>query len=151
MPPLNTLPICCNNDNRGVAVGAGKVFVARLDATLVALDQTTGKQVWKTTVDLPSNGAAMTLAPQFADNKVIVGVSGAEYGVRGHVDAYNPDNGKLLWRFYTTEPTTWSGNSYLVGGATVWGTPSYDPELHMLYFSTGNAYPWPPMAAIARD
>jgi len=143
MPPLNTLPICCNNDNRGVAVGDGKVFVARLDATLVALDQKTGKQVWKTTVDLPSNGAAMTLAPQFADDKVIVGVSGAEFGVRGHVDAYAPDTGKLLWRFFTTEPTTWSGNSYLVGGATAWGTPSYDPELHMLYFSTGNAYPWP--------
>jgi alcohol dehydrogenase (cytochrome c) len=149
MPPLNTLPICCNNDNRGVAVGDGKVFVARLDATLVALDQTTGKQVWKTTVDLPSNGAAMTLAPQFADDKVIVGVSGAEYGVRGHVDAYDPNDGKLLWRFYTTEPTTWSGNSYLVGGATVWGTPSYDPDLHMLYFSTGNAYPWPDASARA--
>jgi quinohemoprotein ethanol dehydrogenase len=143
MPKLSTLPICCNNDNRGVAVGDGKVFDARLDATLVALDQKTGKVVWKTTVDLPSNGASMTIAPQFADNKVIVGVSGAEYGVRGHVDAYDPDTGKLLWRFWTTEPTTWSGDTYLHGGASVWGNPSYDPDLHMLYFTTGNAYPWP--------
>jgi glucose dehydrogenase len=63
MPALSTLPICCNNDNRGVAVGAGKVFNARLDATLVALDQETGNVVWKTTVDLPSNGASMTIAP----------------------------------------------------------------------------------------
>ena len=143
MPKLSTLPICCNNDNRGVAVGDGKVFVARLDATLVALNANSGKVLWKTTVDLPGNGASMTIAPQFADNKVIVGVSGAEYGVRGHVDAYNPGNGKLLWRFWTTEPTTWSGDSYLRGGASVWTNPSYDPDLKTLYFPTGNAYPWP--------
>jgi PQQ-dependent dehydrogenase (methanol/ethanol family) len=143
MPAPSTLPICCNNDNRGVALGDGLVFDARLDAKLVALDAKTGSVVWKTTVDLPSNGAAMTLAPQFADGKVIVGVSGAEFGVRGHVDAYDPHTGALVWRFWTTEPTTWEGDSYLVGGASVWGTPSFDPELHMLYFATGNAYPWP--------
>lgn len=143
MPPLANLPICCNNDNRGVAVGDGKVFVARLDATLIALDQGSGKVLWKSKVDSPANGASMTIAPQFADNKVIVGVSGAEFAVRGHVDAYNPNTGALLWRFWTTEPTTWAGNSYLTGGASVWGNPSYDPELHTLYFSTGNAFPWP--------
>jgi PQQ-dependent dehydrogenase (methanol/ethanol family) len=143
LPKLSTLPICCNNDNRGVAIGHGKIFDARLDATLVALDAKTGKVVWKSIVDLSSNGAAITLAPQFADGKVIVGVSGAEFGARGHVDAYDPDTGKLLWRFWTTEPTSWAGDSYLHGGATVWGTPSYDPNLHLLYFTTGNAYPWP--------
>jgi quinohemoprotein ethanol dehydrogenase len=143
MPSPSTLPICCNNDNRGVALADGKIFVARLDAQLVALNAATGKVVWQTVVDLPSNGAAMTIAPQIADNKVIVGVSGAEFGVRGHVDAYDPHTGALIWRFWTTEPTTWAGNSYLVGGASVWGTPSYDPDLHMLYFATGNAYPWP--------
>jgi len=141
MPALSTLPICCNNDNRGVAMGNGLIFVARLDATLVALNAATGKVVWKTVVDLSSNGAAMTIAPQFADNKVIVGVSGGEFAVRGHVDAYNPETGKLIWRFYTTEPSSWAGNSYLTGGASVWGNPSYDPELHTLYFTTGNAYP----------
>lgn len=141
MPLLSTLPICCNNDNRGVAMGDGLIFVARLDATLVALDAGTGKVVWKTVVDLSSKGAAMTIAPQFADNKVIVGVSGGEFAVRGHVDAYDPLTGKLIWRFYTTEPTSWQGNSYLTGGAAVWDNPSYDPELHTLYFATGNAYP----------
>jgi alcohol dehydrogenase (cytochrome c) len=139
----STLPICCNNDNRGVAYGDGKIFVARLDANLIALNAANGKVMWKTTVDLPSNGATMTIAPQFADNKVIVGVSGAEFGVRGHVDAYAPGTGKLLWRFWTTEPSTWGGDTYLHGGASVWGNPSYDPELHTLYFTTGNAYPWP--------
>ena len=143
MPSPSTLPICCNNDNRGVALADGKIFVARLDANLVALDAKTGTLVWKTAVDLPSNGAAMTIAPQIADGKVIVGVSGAEFGVRGHVDAYDPKTGAMVWRFWTTEPTTWAGNSYLVGGASFWGTPTYDPDLHMLYFATGNAYPWP--------
>ncbi len=99
MPLLSTLPICCNNDNRGVAMGDGLIFVARLDATLIALDAATGKVVWKTVVDLSSKGAAMTIAPQFADNKVIVGVSGGEFAVRGHVDAYDPKTGKLIWRF----------------------------------------------------
>jgi alcohol dehydrogenase (cytochrome c) len=85
----------------------------------------------------------MTIAPQIVDNTVVVGVSGAEFAVRGHVDAYDQNTGKLVWRFYTTEPFTWAGTSYLTGGASVWGTPSYDPQLHMLYFATGNAFPWP--------
>jgi len=143
MPAPSTLPICCNNDNRGVALADGKIFVARLDANLVALDAKTGKVVWKTTVDLPSMGASMTIAPQIVDDTVVVGVSGAEFGVRGHVDAYDQSTGKLVWRFWTTEPKSWEGTSYLVGGASVWGTPTYDPDLHMLYFATGNAYPWP--------
>ena len=143
MPAPSTLPICCNNDNRGVAYNAGKIFVARLDANLVALNAATGKVMWKTAVDLSSNGAAMTIAPQIVGNTVVVGVSGAEFAVRGHVDAYDQNSGALVWRFWTTEPTTWDGTSYLTGGASVWGTPSYDPQLHMLYFATGNAFPWP--------
>jgi len=147
MPKLSTLPICCDNDNRGVAYGEGLLFNARLDATLVALDAKTGTVVWKTVVDLPSNGASMTLAPQFvrASNgtipEVIVGVSGGDEGVRGHLDAYNPATGKLLWRFWNTEPATWAGDSYLHGGASVWGTPTFDPTLNMVYFSTSNAFP----------
>jgi quinohemoprotein ethanol dehydrogenase len=145
MPKISTLPVCCNNDNRGVAYGGGLVFDARLDAVLVALDAKTGKEVWQTRVDSPSDGATMTLAPQYigaSEGKVpevIVGVSGADEGVRGHLDAYNPTTGKLLWRFYTTEPHSWAGNSYLHGGASVWGTPTFDPTLNMVYFSTGNA------------
>jgi quinohemoprotein ethanol dehydrogenase len=149
MPKPSTLPICCNNDNRGVAVGMGLVFDARLDANLVALNAKTGAVVWKTVVDLSSNGAAMTLAPQYIGAsagtipEVLVGVAGGEYGVRGHLDAYNPATGKLLWRFYTTNPATWGGTSWQHGGASIWGTPTYDPTLNMVYFSTGNAFPWP--------
>jgi quinohemoprotein ethanol dehydrogenase len=147
MPKISTLPVCCNNDNRGVAYGDGMVFDARLDAVLVALNAKTGAAVWQTRVDLPSAGATMTLAPQYigaSEGKVpevIVGVSGADEGVRGHLDAYNPTTGKLLWRFYTTEPSSWAGNSYLKGGASIWGTPTFDPTLNMVYFSTGNAFP----------
>jgi len=139
MPALNTLPICCSNNNRGVALGQGLIFVARLDATLIALDAKTGKLVWKTTVDDWTKGYSMTIAPQFADGKVIVGVSGGEFQARGHVDAFDARTGEPVWRFYTTEPKTWAGNSYLTGGAPVWGNPSYDPELKTVYFATGNA------------
>ena len=88
----------------------------------------------------------MTLAPLYigasngAQPEVIVGVTGGEFAVRGHLDAYNPATGKLLWRFWTTDPATYAGNSCLHGGASVWGTPTFDPVLNMVYFSTGNAY-----------
>src|ERR1700690_883874 len=107
MPKISTLPVCCNNDNRGVASGMGMIFDARLDANLVALNAKTGAVVWKTVVDLSSNGASMTLAPQYIGAsrvtipEVLVGVSGGAYGVRGHLDAYSPSTGKLLWRFWT--------------------------------------------------
>ena len=145
MPKISTLPVCCNNDNRGVAYGEGLIFDARLDAVLVALNAKTGAVVWKTIVDSPAAGATMTLAPQFIGAsegtvpEVIVGVSGADEGVRGHLDAYNPATGKLLWRFWTTDPATWAGTSWQHGGASVWGTPTFDPTLNMVYFSTGNA------------
>jgi quinohemoprotein ethanol dehydrogenase len=149
MAKPSTLPICCNNDNRGVAYGQGLLFNARLDAKLVALNAKTGAVVWTTVVDTASNGAAMTLAPQFVgaslgtQTEVLVGVAGGEFAVRGHLDAYAPATGKLLWRFYTTNPATWAGTSWQHGGASIWGTPTFDPTLNMVYFSTGNAYPWP--------
>lgn len=132
MPPLSQLSICCNYDNRGVAVGQGLVFEARLDATLVALDANTGAQVWKAVVDNWQ---------KFINGMVIVGTSGGEYLTRGHVDAYNAKTGAHIWRFYTTEPTTWAGNSYLQGGAPVWHNPTYDPSLGLLYVAAGNAGP----------
>src|ERR1700689_1265064 len=146
MPKISTLPVCCNNDNRGVAYGEGLVFDARLDAVLVALDAKSGKEVWQTRVDLSSNGAGMTLAPQYLTTssgvaEVIVGVTGGEFAVRGHLDAYAPATGKLLWRFWTTNPGTYAGTSWKTGGASVWGTPTFDPTLNMVYFSTGNAAP----------
>ena len=149
MPKISTLPVCCNNDNRGVAYGMGMVFDARLDGNLVALNAKTGAVVWKTSVDTASNGAGMTLAPQYVGAsagtvpEVLVGVTGGEFAVRGHLDAYNPATGKLLWRFWTTDPATWAGTSWQHGGASIWGTPTFDPTLNMVYFSTGNAYPWP--------
>jgi len=149
MPKISTLPVCCNNDNRGVAYGMGLVFDARLDGKLVALNAKTGAVVWSTVVDTASNGAGMTLAPQFVGAsmgtipEVLVGVTGGEFAVRGHLDAYSPSTGKLLWRFWTTDPATWAGTSWQHGGASIWGTPTFDPTLNMVYFSTGNAYPWP--------
>jgi quinohemoprotein ethanol dehydrogenase len=149
MPKISTLPVCCNNDNRGVAVGMGMVFDARLDGKLVALNEKTGAVVWSTVVDTAANGAGMTLAPLYIPLKitdgcncaaeVIVGVTGGEFAVRGHLDAYNPATGKLLWRFWTTNPATYAGTSWQHGGASVWGTPTFDPTLNMVYFSTGNA------------
>jgi quinohemoprotein ethanol dehydrogenase len=147
MPKISTLPVCCNNDNRGVGYGAGLVFDARLDGKLVALNAKTGAVVWSTVVDTAANGAGMTLAPQYISAsagtvpEVIVGVTGGEFAVRGHVDAYNPTNGKFLWRFWTTNPGTYAGTSWKTGGASVWGTPTFDPTLNMVYFSTGNAAP----------
>jgi quinohemoprotein ethanol dehydrogenase len=145
LPAPSTLPVCCNNDNRGVAVGGGMVFDARLDAKLVALNANSGALVWSTVVDSPANGATMTLAPLYISAsagtvpEVIVGVSGADEGARGHLDAYNPATGKLLWRFWTTDPATWAGDSWRHGGASIWGTPTFDATLNMVYFSTGNA------------
>jgi quinohemoprotein ethanol dehydrogenase len=146
MPALSTLDPQ-NVANRGVAYGQGLIFDARLDAKLVALNAKTGAVVWEQTVDLPSNHATMTLAPQFirasegAVPEVLVGISCESGGVRGHLDAYDPATGKLLWRFWTTEPHSWEGDSYLNGGAPVWMTPTYDPVLNMVYFSTGDPYP----------
>src|SRR6202035_1714394 len=96
----------------------------------------------------------MTLAPQFIRAsegtvpEVIVGLTTNGLVGRGHVDAYNPATGKLQWRFWTTEPHSWAGDSYLHGGASIWGTPTYDPTLNMVYFSTGNA--WPDLAGGGR-
>jgi quinohemoprotein ethanol dehydrogenase len=149
MPKISTLPVCCNNDNRGVAYGNGMVFDARLDGKLVALNAKTGAVVWSTVVDTAADGAGMTLAPQYinASNgtvpEVLVGVTGGEFGVRGHLDAYSPTTGKLLWKFWTTDPATYAGTSWQHGGASIWGTPTFDPTLNMVYFSTGNAFPWP--------
>jgi quinohemoprotein ethanol dehydrogenase len=145
MPKISTLPVCCNNDNRGVAYGMGLIFNARLDGNLVALNAKTGAVVWKTQVDTAANGAGMTLAPQYIGAsmgtvpEVIVGVTGGEFAVRGHLDAYSPSTGKMLWRFWTTDPATYAGTSWQHGGAPVWGTPTFDPVLNMVYFTTGNA------------
>jgi glucose dehydrogenase len=116
----------------------------RRDATLAALNPKTGAVVWKTLVDADAavDGAGITIAPQYivagggTVPEVLVSVSTGDFGVRGHVDAYNPATGKLLWRFYTQESASWDG-AQLVGGS-VWQTPTFDATLNMVYFGTGN-------------
>lgn len=133
--------VCCGWLSRGVAIGEGKVFLGRLDGKLVALDQKTGAEVWTTTVERWQNGYSITAAPLYVDGMVITGVSGGEFGIRGRLTAYDASTGKLKWRFWTTEPGSWGGDAYKTGGAPVWQTPSVDPELGLIYFTTGNANP----------
>ena len=122
--------------------------MATIDAQLVAIDAVTGDPIWKTAVGEPSQGYAMTLAPLVVKDKVIVGVAGGEYGVRGYIAAYDAATGDEVWRFYTIpgpgEPghDTWGeGDSWMHGGAPVWLTGSYDPELNQTYWGIGNPGP----------
>jgi quinohemoprotein ethanol dehydrogenase len=147
MPPLSELAICCGQTNRGVAVGNGKVFVGQLDATLIALDAATGRVAWKITVDRWQDRWTETMAPLFMNGKVIIGASGGEYQRRGHVRAYDAETGRMVWEFYTVPGPgefgneTWAGDSWRTGGGTVWTTPSADPQLGLIYVTTGNAAP----------
>jgi alcohol dehydrogenase (cytochrome c) len=146
---LAKFTICCGWLSRGVGLGDGKVFVGQLDGTLVALDQTTGEKVWQTTVDDWRLGYSLTSAPLYYDGMVITGVAGGENGIRGHVSAYDAKTGEQVWRFYTIPGPgelgheTWpqDNDAWMYGGAPVWQTPSVDPELGLIYFSTGNPGP----------
>lgn len=147
LPPLSELAICCGQVNRGAAYGNGRVFVYLLDATLVALNANTGRELWKTEVDDWREARTGTMAPLFVEGKVIVGVSGGEFQTRGHLSAYDGATGEIIWRFNTVPGEgefgndTWEGDSWKTGGATVWTTPVADPELDLLYITTGNAAP----------
>jgi quinohemoprotein ethanol dehydrogenase len=142
--------ICCGWDSRGVAIGDGMVYVSQLNGDQVALNQETGKVVWNTEVVKPGSGFSITSAPLFYNGKVYVGGSGGEYGVRGRLTALDAKTGKFLWHFWTTPGpgetghNTWpqTGEAWKHGGASIWNTPSVDPKLNMLYFSTSNASPW---------
>jgi quinohemoprotein ethanol dehydrogenase len=141
--------VCCGWLSRGVALGEGKVYLGQLDGSLVALDQRTGKLVWQTQVGRWQEGYTITAAPLYYDGMVITGVSGGEFSIRGRVQAYDAETGKEVWRFYTvpgpgeTGHDTWpqTGDAWEHGGAPMWQTPAVDPELGLLYFSTGNASP----------
>ncbi|MDX1562237.1 MAG: PQQ-binding-like beta-propeller repeat protein [Gammaproteobacteria bacterium] len=145
----NVTTICCGWTNRGVALGDGKVFIGQLDGKLVALDQRTGMVVWSIQAERWQEGFSITSAPLYYDDMVITGFSGAEYGVRGRVKAYDADDGELIWTFYTIPGPgevghdTWPADNevWMHGGATVWQTPAVDPDLGLLYFSTGNPGP----------
>ncbi len=133
--------------NRGLAALGDKLFMATLDGRVIALDHKTGHVVWNTKTEGSHPAISHTVAPLVVKNKVIVGTSGGEYGVRGFIDAYDADTGKLAWRFYTVpgpgEPgnETWAGDSWKSGGAPNWLTGSYDPQLNLLYWTTGNPSP----------
>ena len=143
--------VCCGVSNKGVAIFEGKVFRTTLDAHVVALDQKTGKEVWKQKVAEWKEGYSLTVAPLVANGVVITGCSGAEFGARCFLDGWDPHTGKKLWRRYTTAGPgekgheTWEPReAYLRGGASTWITGSYDPELDLVYWGTGNAGPWTP-------
>ncbi len=145
----NLTSVCCGWTNRGVALGDGKVFVGQLDGKLVALDRLTGKIIWATQAERWQDNFSITAAPLFLDGKVIVGFAGADRGTRGRVKAYDARNGRLLWTFYTIpgpgEPghDSWpqDNDAWKYGGGSIWQTPAADPELGLVYFSTGNAGP----------
>jgi quinohemoprotein ethanol dehydrogenase len=149
--------LCCDVVNRGLAAWGRRLYFGTVDGRLIALDRGTGKVVWsKLTVD-SSKAYAITGAPRVIDGRVIIGNAGAEMGVRGYVAAYDANDGRELWRFYTvpdrpgtnTAPhlrraeETWSGEWWaLGGGGTVWDSMAYDPRLDLLYIGVGNGSPW---------
>lgn len=142
---------CCGSVNRGLAILGDTLFLATLDAHLVALDAKNGRPLWKTQVANASAGYAMTLAPLVIKDKVIVGVAGGEFGIRGFVAAYDARTGREAWRFNIIpgpgEPghETWQGDSWEHGGASIWVTGSYDPDLNLTYWGSGNPGPdWNP-------
>lgn len=145
LPP--NLPVCCGPVNRGVAVSGDLVYVATLDAQLVALDVHTGERRWRTRVADPAQGYTMTVAPLAFGGKVIVGVSGGEYGIRGFLSAYDAVTGVEQWRFATIPGPgeagheTWLNDAWRTGGGPTWVTGSYDADLDLLYWGVGNPAP----------
>ena len=165
----DTIPVmCCDTVNRGLAYADGKIFLHQADTTLVALDAKTGKEVWKTVDNDPKKGATGTDAPLVVKDKVLIGISGGEFGVRGYLAAYNISDGKLAWRAYSMGPdadtlldpakttflgkpvgkdsgtATWQGDQWKIGGGTTWGWYSYDPQLNLIYYGSGNPSTWNP-------
>jgi len=145
--PASVLNLGFPRVNRGVAYADGRVYVGTLDGYLVALDARSGIERWTVHVGENPLGHSVTAAPLVVDNKVIVGVSGGEAGIRGFLDAYDARTGKQVWRFWTIpspgEPgsESWPGDSWVHGGGATWLTGSYDPELKLLYWGTGNPGP----------
>ncbi len=163
------IPImCCDTVNRGVAYGDGKIILHQADTNVVALDAKTGKQIWKTTNGNPKIGESGTSAPMIVKDKVLVGISGGEFGVRCHVTAYDLKTGAQSWRAYSMGPdsdilvdpaktthmgkpvgkdsgtNTWKGDQWKIGGGCTWGWLSYDPETNLVYYGTGNPSTWNP-------
>ena len=159
---------CCDVVNRGAAYANGRVFFNTLDNQTVAVDAETGRELWRTRLGDINRGETMTMAPLVVKDKVLVGNSGAEMGVRGWLTALDAATGDIAWRAYSTGPdedvligdefepfyeqdrgqdlgvATWPPNAWQAGGGTPWGWISYDPELDLIYYGTGNPGPWNP-------
>jgi len=165
----NVIPVmCCDTVNRGVAYSDGKIFLHQADTTLVALDAKTGKVDWSVKTDDPGKGATGTSAPMVVKDKVYVGVSGGEFGVRGWVAAFSTKDGKELWRAYSEGPDkdllvdpqkttslgkpigadsslkSWQGDQWKIGGGDTWGWLAYDPKANLIYYGSGNPSTWNP-------
>lgn len=164
--------MCCDTVNRGLAYSNGKIFLQQADTTLVALDAKTGAELWKTKVGDPKIGETTTNAPHIFKDKLLTGISGGEFGVRGRIAAYDPNTGKLLWKAWSTGPDkdmlidpartmtwtdgkmapvgpdsslkSWQGDQWKLGGGTTWGWYSYDPQLNLMYYGSGNPSTWNP-------
>ncbi|RAI56115.1 methanol/ethanol family PQQ-dependent dehydrogenase [Roseicella frigidaeris] len=160
--------MCCDTVNRGPAYADGKIILSQADTTLVALDAKTGKEVWKIKNGDPAKGETSTMSPLVVGDKVLVGISGGEFGVRAHVTAYGLKDGKQIWRAYSVGPDsdilfdpqkttdmgkpvgansslkTWEGDQWKIGGGGTWGWISYDPELNLVYYGSGNPGTWNP-------
>ena len=138
---------CCGRVNRGVAISGNTLYMATIDAHLIAVNASDGKLLWDKEIAKPEAGYALTHAPLVIKDKVIIGTAGAEFGIRGFIAAYDTTTGKEDWRFYTIpgkgEPgnETWAGDSWMHGGASVWVTGSYDPETNLTYWGIGNPGP----------
>jgi alcohol dehydrogenase (cytochrome c) len=145
LPPA--LPLCCRRINRGVAMLDDVVYFASLDATLVALDASTGRVKWQFQIANPADGYTMTGAPLVAGRAVVVGVGGAEFGIRGFLAAYDASTGALLWKFETIPGPgspghkTWENDAWKTGGGSTWVTGSYDPVLDLVFWGVGNPAP----------
>jgi PQQ-dependent dehydrogenase (methanol/ethanol family) len=166
----DTIPVmCCDTVNRGLAYAEGRIFLQQADTNLVALDAKTGAVIWKIRNGDPKMGSTNTNAPVVIKDKVLTGISGGEFGVRGFVAAYKTADGSLAWKGYSTGPDnemlidpakttsmgkpvgkdsslkTWQGDQWKIGGGTTWGWYTYDPELNLVYYGTGNPSTWNPV------
>ena len=160
--PFAVSVACCDLVNRGPAYADGKIIVDALDGQVIALNAQTGRPVWTVKNADPERGQTLTSAPLVIGNRIITGVSGGEFGVRGYVTANDLNTGKQLWRAYSEGPdsdvlvsasfngpknagvATWHGDQWKVGGGTTWGWYSYDPKLDLMYYGSGNPGTWNP-------
>ncbi|MEX2631132.1 MAG: lanthanide-dependent methanol dehydrogenase XoxF5 [Tistlia sp.] len=165
----DVIPVmCCDTVNRGVAYGDGKIILHQADTTVVALDAKTGEVAWSVVNGDPKIGETGTNAPIVIKDKVLIGISGGEFGVRGSLTAYDLASGERVWRAYSMGPdsdilmdpektthlgepvgkdsglNTWEGDQWKIGGGTTWGWFSYDPDLDLVYYGTGNPSTWNP-------